>query len=474
MNGAIVGPALRVARLTEIPVLAILLIPFCLVGVFCLIQALWFKRTRTVFDQPEYRVFIVVTMILGSLCHMAPSLGHIEFSEGAEMLLYALGCLFMAVGMSLFRIEMDRAFGWLGARRTLFHAMMGTLFMLPPGLLMAFAPASVNLVFTTMLPALAMMLLSRETKRFPHERYYGWGARLDLPVPTQFIATSFVQGVALGALYAGLFAPLTGANGGEETAWSLHVVGLVTLPLGVLLVLLTTMLIRMDYNRLLYKAGFPLTALGFVLFAIAPGAPVVGELVFFSACVYLDLILWSLGAFIMKNMGMPAVWIASFPGAGLYLGTAGGVVLMGVLGRIVPSPSLGIPATLSACLMLMASLLLLSDRNLRSGWGTFRLGSRKEMANSLEAALSYLAVENALTPRETEAVRYLADGLTRQAVAAEMNVSEETVKTHARGAYRKLDVHSQAELAQLVEKTRSFMKDAEARDQKPDLPGMDD
>ena len=477
MSGAIVGPALRVARIAALPPLVALLVPFCLVGVFCLVLALWFKRTRTAFDQPEYRAFVVATMMLGSLCHALAALGLVELSEGGEALLYVLGCLFTAVGMSLFRIEMDRAFGWIGARRTLFHALVGTLLMLPLGLLVTFVPTLVGLALTTLLPVLAMALLSRETRRFPHERYYGWGARVELPVPTQFIATSFVQGVALGVLYAGLCVPgaagvgaLVGAFGAAGQTQTLRVVGLVALPLGALLVLLTTMLIRMDYNRLLYKVGFPLVALGFVLLSVAPGLTVPGELAFFSACIYLDLILWSLGAFIMKSMGMPAVWIASFPGAGLYLGTAAGVILMGVAGRLVPQ---GVPTVLAACLMLAASLFLLSDRNLRSGWGTFQLGSRKEVASSLEAALSYPCVENALTPREAEVVRYLADGLTRQAVAAEMSVSEETVKTHTRGIYRKLDVHSQAELVQLVEKTRAFMRDAEARDHEPDLPGLD-
>ena len=45
-----------------------------------------------------------------------------------------------------------------------------------------------------------------------------------------------------------------------------------------------------------------------------------------------------------------------------------------------------------------------------------------------------------LTQRESEVLSLLVAGLTNRAIAAKLVVSEETVKTHSRGIYRKLSV----------------------------------
>ena len=52
---------------------------------------------------------------------------------------------------------------------------------------------------------------------------------------------------------------------------------------------------------------------------------------------YLDLVLWSLGACLMKNMGLPATWIASCPGAALFFGAVAGGLLAALLldGRVL-------------------------------------------------------------------------------------------------------------------------------------------
>jgi DNA-binding CsgD family transcriptional regulator len=52
----------------------------------------------------------------------------------------------------------------------------------------------------------------------------------------------------------------------------------------------------------------------------------------------------------------------------------------------------------------------------------------------------------ALTPREREVVALVALGGRRREIAAQLFISEATVKTHLRNAMHKLDVHSQAQL----------------------------
>ena len=50
-----------------------------------------------------------------------------------------------------------------------------------------------------------------------------------------------------------------------------------------------------------------------------------------------------------------------------------------------------------------------------------------------------------LTPRESQALRLLADGLTNKAIADRMGISENTVKFHVNGVLGKLNAQSRAE-----------------------------
>jgi DNA-binding NarL/FixJ family response regulator len=54
---------------------------------------------------------------------------------------------------------------------------------------------------------------------------------------------------------------------------------------------------------------------------------------------------------------------------------------------------------------------------------------------------------NALSSREEEVVRYVALGLRNGEIAAELSISEETVKTHLNRIFRKLGVRDRVELA---------------------------
>ena len=49
-----------------------------------------------------------------------------------------------------------------------------------------------------------------------------------------------------------------------------------------------------------------------------------------------------------------------------------------------------------------------------------------------------------LTQRESEVLSLMVAGLSNKAIAAKLVVSEETVKTHARGVYRKLEVNDRS------------------------------
>lgn len=51
-----------------------------------------------------------------------------------------------------------------------------------------------------------------------------------------------------------------------------------------------------------------------------------------------------------------------------------------------------------------------------------------------------------LTPRELEALRYLASGLSRKEIARTMNISHKTVEQHCEHLMQKLDIHDRVDL----------------------------
>lgn len=76
-----------------------------------------------------------------------------------------------------------------------------------------------------------------------------------------------------------------------------------------------------------------------------------------------------------------------------------------------------------------------------------QLGQTTLEGNCLKVVKRY-----GLTPKEAEIVELLARGRNSQAIQEKLVVSRNTVKTHVKNIYVKLDVHSQQELIDLVEK----------------------
>lgn len=73
-------------------------------------------------------------------------------------------------------------------------------------------------------------------------------------------------------------------------------------------------------------------------------------------------------------------------------------------------------------------------------------------AATLEENCRKVAERRGLTPREAEIMELLARGRNSQAIQEKLTVSRNTVKTHVKNIYLKLDVHSQQELIDLVER----------------------
>ncbi|MEE0310353.1 MAG: helix-turn-helix transcriptional regulator [Slackia isoflavoniconvertens] len=76
---------------------------------------------------------------------------------------------------------------------------------------------------------------------------------------------------------------------------------------------------------------------------------------------------------------------------------------------------------------------------------------QKPDETAFEIACAAVAEKHRLTARETEAFELLARGRTSPVIQEKLVLSHNTVKTHVRHIYAKLDVHSQQELISMVE-----------------------
>lgn len=76
---------------------------------------------------------------------------------------------------------------------------------------------------------------------------------------------------------------------------------------------------------------------------------------------------------------------------------------------------------------------------------------QKSDDTAFEAACAAVAEKHRLTARETEVFELLARGRTSPVIQEKLVLSHNTVKTHVRHIYAKLDVHSQQELISMVE-----------------------
>ena len=124
-----------------------------------------------------------------------------------------------------------------------------------------------------------------------------------------------------------------------------------------------------------------------------------------------------------------------------------------------PYGEAAILASFAACFLFACALFLSSGRNLKYGWGTVLPGEGGLEAGDLAGIVRFVATERAVTQRETEVMLLLAQGKTRRAICEELTVSPDTVKTHVRAIYRKLDVHSQQELIDRIVAEREHLVD---------------
>lgn len=180
---------------------------------------------------------------------------------------------------------------------------------------------------------------------------------------------------------------------------------------------------------------------------------------------YLHLVMWCVCSYLIKRFDMPSMWVTGTSTCFFMGGQLVGNLCSCTAAAALPETGeIDLLVVTTMLVMLTASLFMISNQNMRTGWGIAHVDNalmREE--TSFDVALAELAVQSALTEREVAVLRLLGRGHNRAAIAEELSVSRETVKTHVAGIYRKVHAHSQQEVIAIVE-ARARQLESDGRD----------
>lgn len=206
--------------------------------------------------------------------------------------------------------------------------------------------------------------------------------------------------------------------------------------------------------------GLAMIMTSFIAFMIldrsAAGYLVVDTLML-GACGILDLFWWSILGEMLEFTDNPARIFGIGLSANVF-----GVLLGGSLGRIITSSNMdsanvAVIALTVVCITVAILplvnrqlVLLLSNHTYLMAYSVMEEPQQDTIVNTARAI-------DPLTQREQEVLRLILSGKTNKAIAAELFISENTVKTHVKNIYYKHDVSSRAQLISTLLRNQASM-----------------
>lgn len=303
----------------------------------------------------------------------------------------------------------------------------------------------------------------------------------------RFLVTVFVMGAALGLLHALFntvifeacddpYCPLRLASPWFSTIGRQDFYGYASvfgLPLTLAVIVVSVSVFHMNFRKLVYQVGFPLMALGFLVIASDPGLAsgdiahvsgtnfTLGELFYISGYYYTEVIVWSICAYLIDRRRANATSVFSWTGCTLIVGQLVGFFISFPLSSVVASQTV-------LCLFIVFALLfsglsIVSNDSFWQEWGEAHAIDEK-LPGYFKQACCQVFEEARLTDREGELAVLLVHGRNADFIASELFISRNTVKTHARSIYRKLEIHSQQELIDMVERRAAQLRAQERLD----------
>lgn len=269
--------------------------------------------------------------------------------------------------------------------------------------------------------------------------------RAHLYIPWKLNATALIQGLTFGA--GRMFLASSEAGWLSLPNNALYLVGYA---LAAVLLIGFSLFLKQRFDTLIYKIGFPLLALG-TLLLMAPVTASAG--CFISALGYriVDLLIWSLVPYLAITKKVPLGWLVGWSTACLYVGVMAGYFFVDLVLILADNSLALLPMPLIAFIAMLSALILTSSSNDAKAWGSLRPATQTLLQPYFDEAVNALILEKQLTQRQAQVFTLLCQGKNRKEIAAELVLSQETVKVHMRNVYQAFSVHSQQELKAVLE-----------------------
>lgn len=401
-----------------------------------LIWSLGFRKANRISEARWFPYVLCGLLVAGALLYVLyPAVP--EHHHDLAIIAYLTGSVFIGCGTANVCLETGRMFGYLGPLQVLFHGSAALFIGTMGALLVADLHAPIAQIVLVLMPIPMVFCLWKCLGSVAQRALYGQGLQTQVNIPTKFLVTSLFQGLALGVMHS----VLTGSNGSSALAVSLGYFAAVAL------LFFCAIAVKNNFDILIYRIGFPLMAAGFFVVGMFETAMLPGALILDTGYCFQYLMTCSLCAYLAKGLQQPPIWIIGMGTAALLIGQFAGNlldILMNDWQFLV---------VCVAFVLLLAALFMTSSQNIRRGWGAVSPGASPETEDrkhSLGTACQLLATEQGLTPRETEVFEFIVRGYSRKAISKELNLAEETIKTHTGRIYQKFLVHSKQELIDLA------------------------
>lgn len=399
----------------------------------------YFFAKRT-FSGRKYQIIVFCLMFTGII--VIESVSYLDETTIATMS-YLLKMLSVAIGITTacMYIEINRLLKAVGIKNALIHGMLGVFGAGVLLTLLNFVPFSelITTLFLIITPIamLFMFLRIAPLTSIADEQ------DTELFVPWKLIITVLIQSFAYGAVIS---------------ITKTHLIDPAILPiLGFVftgcLLFITALFLKMDFNHLLYHIGFPLLALGFMFISISPETLILGEAFATVGYRYILILVCILCVFLSTEFKLSIDWLVPWANISLAIGHIIGATVTNALISTAETPLSGIHviAPIILASVLLVALFMISDKNLDMGWGAVKPSEDTTPAISSRRVCDEICSVYSLTKREGEILLLLTKGRSALAIGETLGLSVETVKTHMKNVYKKLDVHSKQELLDLVE-----------------------
>lgn len=375
----------------------------------------------------------------------------LEAASGVAPALYLAGSVLTGIGSGAIVVLWGELLASIGSRETVRYSVMALLLAALAYVFITLLPVDVAQLVVAALPVLGVLCYRHARRGMPPLPRSLCDVRVKARPPLRMMLIALFFGASFGVM-KGLMAPLEPEQIVLRDA--LNIVGIVV---GVLALHVTTNVFKMDFSQLTYQVALPLMAAGF-LFLPLQGVPgVIGTAVHQCGYQYFYIVLWATWPILAQRGGVPAGRIVAWGMLSIQFGQLVGSLAASVLAQVVEEQSgLAMFSALSVFTMLLVAIFVFANRSPETGWERVRPGEAERTMTELDDAATSLARRFRLSPREVEVLFLLAKGRNRSYIAHELAIGDETVKSHVKSLYRKMGLHSQQELIDLVEAEVGF------------------